>query len=312
MALPSTAIGSQFGVRARTDLAFDTNDQATLDQIVNTIGSQTNRVQTRVELTLIGFAQRIVPGATIRYYETGKYPMSEYRTGAAAYSSVYVVMDNEIDGIVQKVVCSDVPISPDDLAYVVENRLRDALAATQVPSALTPLSPFQLPTLDPLQPSPPGSYPTWGGASWGAAGPTGGIFTSGANMRAVVNLSSAQILTLHSSPVVAIADPGTGNVIWVKTVFIEVKFGGMAYNGGNLLYVNYSSVGLSPYTLAGISLDKPTSIFNYWGDPGPSYYDGLDPIYGRGVEIVALGADPTLGDGTASVIIDYEVVTLSS
>jgi len=176
MALPSTAITSQFGVRARTDLAFDTNDQATLDQIMNTIGSQTNRVQTRVELTLIGFNQRIVPGATIRYYETGVYPNAEYRTGSAVYSPVYVVMDNEIDGIVQKVVCSDMPVSPDDLAYVIENRLRDALVATQVPSSLTPLSPFQLPTLAPLQPSPPSTYPSWGGSDFqNAAG--GGVDT---------------------------------------------------------------------------------------------------------------------------------------
>jgi hypothetical protein len=100
-------------------------DTATLQSVANTVGGLFDRVIRRVTMMLPAFPFRIElgrpGGATMRYFEPSKYPLVESETGSGGYSSTYVVLEVQTDGIMQTVTIGDVPVaSVNDLQYEIE------------------------------------------------------------------------------------------------------------------------------------------------------------------------------------------------
>lgn len=109
-------------------------DQRTLDTIANSLGKMFDRTITTVKLRLPAYAPRVqigqVGGPILRYWEPATFPMAESEAGSGSYSSNFVVLDVETDGVEQLVTIGDLPYSAqDDYQYEVVRVLqRVALA----------------------------------------------------------------------------------------------------------------------------------------------------------------------------------------
>jgi hypothetical protein len=100
--------------------------QGTLDAIAFNVGTIMNRIRVKVELTLPAFGNRITlgrfGGPSIRYWEPSVNPMAEIAVGGN-FSPNYVVLDVEMDGPTQKVICGDLPVTSDDFKYMVDGTI---------------------------------------------------------------------------------------------------------------------------------------------------------------------------------------------
>jgi hypothetical protein len=119
---PVNAPNSVYGTRARVPhfRVPKLKNQTTLNNITNTLGQTLNRRQSKIEITLLGYGQRInlsrVGGATMKYAEETMQRRTQSFVGEG-YSPVYVISDVEITGPFQKVVLTDLLASGDQLQY---------------------------------------------------------------------------------------------------------------------------------------------------------------------------------------------------
>lgn len=132
---------AQYGLRAlNPPLNFPScTDTTTLQAIANTCGAVFDRVIHNVTLTLPAYSQRILlgqpGGSTLRYFSPSKYSLTESEAGTGTYSSNYVVLDVQTDGIVQTVTVGDVPLtSVSDVQYQLD---RIASRVGMAPNAQT-------------------------------------------------------------------------------------------------------------------------------------------------------------------------------
>ena len=132
---PNFCLTSAYGCKARMPhYRFPKLlDQTTLNNMAATIGAQLNRPQTKIELTLRGFPQRIqitsYQGATMRYWEPSSTEgMDVAKKGKGTYSPTYLVSDVEVHGTVQKVLLTDIVTSDDQLQYSIDKMLEDLAA----------------------------------------------------------------------------------------------------------------------------------------------------------------------------------------
>jgi hypothetical protein len=107
-----------YGVRnLDPGLVFPTvTDQGTLDKIVNTVGAALDRVHTSIDLDAPLLTQRLtlaVPGGlTVRLLEPSQETVAQPAAlGSGGYSGPYVAQDIESNGVQQKLLTGDVPIS---------------------------------------------------------------------------------------------------------------------------------------------------------------------------------------------------------
>jgi hypothetical protein len=107
-----------YGVRTLDPgLVFPTvTDQGTLDKIVNTVGAALDRVHTSIDLDVPLLDKRLtlaVPGGlTARLLEPSQEAIAQPTAlGSGGYSGPYVAQDIEMNGVEQKLLTGDVPIS---------------------------------------------------------------------------------------------------------------------------------------------------------------------------------------------------------
>lgn len=135
--------------------------------------------------------------------------------------------------------------------------------------------------------------------------------TQSGTLEAKVSLTSAQIHTLHTSPVIAIPAPGPGHFVKVLQAYIVYTYGTTPYVTGleRSLYLSTVVNGLS-FAWAPDFLDQTTSSV-ITGLNSEGYQPGIvldnQPLY------VGLDrADPTgaSGDGTMVIYITYKIVAI--
>ena len=99
-------------------------DQATLNNMVNTVGSQLNRQRRSVTLTIPAFGKRFnlanASGATLRFFEPTSQPLNESFTGSGAVSATHVITDIQYDGPNQVITISDMPVTIGDFEYMLD------------------------------------------------------------------------------------------------------------------------------------------------------------------------------------------------
>lgn len=105
----------------------DCLDQTTLNQLANTIGSVFDRIHNRVEMTLPSFGKKVIPnqpgGPMVRVWAPNKDSLTESTPGSGNYSSGLIALSGELDGIQQKLVCGDIPVSGIDDLNAETNRI---------------------------------------------------------------------------------------------------------------------------------------------------------------------------------------------
>jgi Phage Tail Collar Domain len=114
-------------------------DQATLQSIANTIGTHLNREIAKIEVILPVYGSKVrlggPAGSTAAYWEPAFLPTIQSYAGLGALSPTYVITDIEIDGGVQKLILSDLPFTADDMQYLVQNTITNAVVASNVQAA---------------------------------------------------------------------------------------------------------------------------------------------------------------------------------
>lgn len=147
-----------------------------------------------------------------------------------------------------------------------------------------------------------GLYENVGGitsAVWRAVGGNVTAFT----------LSSAQILALHTTPIVLVAAKGAGKVVMVDEIIAKQTFGTVAYTGSNALEFRYTDG-----SGAKVTADLPTTLLN--ASSGSVYGSvsgvatALVPVANAAVVAVVPTANPAAGDGVITGYIRYHAVTL--
>ena len=133
-------------------------DLTTLQNIVNTVGSALDRPIVNGELDIENYATRIQPGDTLRYYEENVNERIESAAGAGAFSPTYVVLSVQTNGPKQSVAVSDIPITLDDLKYLIDGMIARAsvtgVSAVQAGSTQT-ITPVMIGTAIPSTPATP-------------------------------------------------------------------------------------------------------------------------------------------------------------
>lgn len=126
------------------------------------------------------------------------------------------------------------------------------------------------------------------------------------NRVSVVNLTSAQILTLNTTPVVIVPASGINTVNVIESITISCTYISTAYVGGSSLSAYFPSaldklfegIFLLTFTTSGISKLDNINI----GAPTFQYVSN-EPL-----EIVAGVGNPTAGDGTIKITVVYQTI----
>ena len=137
-----------------------------------------------------------------------------------------------------------------------------------------------------------------------------------------IKLSPTQILALHTTPIVLIANPGTRSFVYVDSVAARLTFGTTAYTGTNSLHFSYTNA-------AGLPMcgDIPASFINsatnaYAFVPAITDIDrnlGFEftPVGGdignNGQIVVSVpNANPATGNSTITLVVYYRVIAFST
>jgi hypothetical protein len=140
----------------------------------------------------------------------------------------------------------------------------------------------------------------------------GGLVQSGVlniSLRAVqVTLTAAQIITLHSVPVLLVAAPGAGKALIVDAMLFQFKYGTVQMTGGGATSAVYH--GATTNLLAGsVAAATITAAANATISAG-SLATALAVTTNVGVDLYAASADFAAGDSTAVVTLWYTLYTL--
>jgi hypothetical protein len=128
---------------------------------------------------------------------------------------------------------------------------------------------------------------------------------------AIVNISSAQILAMGTTPVELLPAPGVGKYYDIEKVILEYNYNSVGYSNapqpmpsmGNF----YQEISVSFLS----SASNDVVIINDFGRDPQGIYERY--IINQKLELGDYnGANPTLGDGTLRVIITYTVRTFGA
>jgi hypothetical protein len=137
-----------------------------------------------------------------------------------------------------------------------------------------------------------------GGLSWTTFAGGGGD-----SQTTIVHISSAEILSLFSSPVELLPAPGAGKVIQVTTLIIKKNFVSTPYSGDIYPSIIFNNTPTLYDAIAGMSIDFTSSIINQTPPNGVVVEN--EPLLFRTVT-----SDPTGGDGTIDIYITYKILDL--
>lgn len=111
-----------------------------------------------------------------------------------------------------------------------------------------------------------------------------------------INVSSAELLTIFSSPVTILPAPGAGKYYDFK-IYAEYKYETVAYDITNVRLVDDNNTQISP----AISINQLSDqIVIHYGLFNASMVNSSVRLYG--------GSNPTVGDGTVKIKIWYNIV----
>lgn len=129
-----------------------------------------------------------------------------------------------------------------------------------------------------------------------------------------IQLSSAQLLAINATPVDIVPAPGAGKIVTIVALVYSGHFGSAAYINGSALGLIYAGTAKAP------SADVCTAaVVNAAADHvsvmAIGTLDAVDDtpanIANKAIQLKAVGAAFTTGDGTATVTAFYNTASLA-
>lgn len=131
------------------------------------------------------------------------------------------------------------------------------------------------------------------------------ISSPSGSLSASRTLTSAEILQLASTPIQIIPPPGVGKAIFITFVKSKLNFGGIAYAGNpqDLRFKIGTVVTATILDAIFTNTADSTFMVNIGGVQGRQLQENI-PL------MVTSILNPTLGNGTIDVYVEYEIITL--
>lgn len=124
-------------------------------------------------------------------------------------------------------------------------------------------------------------------------------------LQTTISLTTAQIKTLNSIPVLAIAAPGAGLAIELISGSIKYTFGGVAFNSPDVYQVGPA---LAQFQLFSAShIDSGISFFSKLQDNV-----GIDTaqLATNGAIFITAASDSVVGNGSSKIYLAYRIITV--
>jgi len=131
----------------------------------------------------------------------------------------------------------------------------------------------------------------------------------------VVNISSAQVLAMYTSPVLIVPAQGAHKTIFVHDFFVEYAYGGTPYANGSGFAIQYGSAGSdSGLIITNSNIDPNGSASDFGGDPTVPFTnsDVVTSYVNQGVYASTTINNYTAGNGTFRVSLFYTIVTTTA
>ena len=140
---------------------------------------------------------------------------------------------------------------------------------------------------------------------------------TGATENVTVNVSSAQILALNTSPVLLVSAPGAGKLLVLRQVVLNYVAGGTGYTGaGGNLQLFYGTASGSVTVINNTTM--PDTFLNGTSNQVvasngfiPSVSSQIGSAINKAISLNDNNGNPTLGNGTMVVTVWYNTITAS-
>lgn len=131
----------------------------------------------------------------------------------------------------------------------------------------------------------------------------------------VINLSSAQVLAMYTTPVLVVPAQGAHKFIFVHDVFVEYAYGGVAYANGSGFGLQYGSAGSDAgLTFFNSNIAPNGSASDFAGDPAVPFnpFDAVTGYVNQGIYASTTVNNFTAGNGTFRVSVFYSILTTTA
>jgi hypothetical protein len=152
-----------------------------------------------------------------------------------------------------------------------------------------------------------GTVPTTDGT--GSIISSGQVTSSGGVLFAQVPLTAANIIAMNATPVAILAAPGSGKVLVIDTVELQMKPGGTQFTSGGVVTFVYHGGAVTPHasSIPAATINSASATNNQL----PPTTAVIQPPTNTGLDITNATAAFATGNGVAFVNIWYSVVTVS-
>ncbi len=129
---------------------------------------------------------------------------------------------------------------------------------------------------------------------------------------ATLDLTSAQILALNTTPIQAIAAPGANKLLWpvAVTFFLDAA---VVYATNTKLLLNYAATNIDAASSAPDFLAQAADTVSV--DDAATALTGTSlaatSLVNKALNAKADGGDPTLGTGTVRIVVLYQTVSVA-
>jgi Flp pilus assembly protein TadG len=122
-------------------------------------------------------------------------------------------------------------------------------------------------------------------------------------------LTSAQVLSLFTTPVVLVPAPGANYYIDVISVVVTLNYNSVAYAGANALQISYTNGAGAAATTSNVS----NAFLNAGVTAGfkTAGKDAVTPVAGAPLVASVLTANPTAGNSTLLVDVVYRIAQVA-
>jgi hypothetical protein len=134
--------------------------------------------------------------------------------------------------------------------------------------------------------------------------------------KSVVNVSSAQILSMYTTPVLLVPAQGSHKFIFVHDVFVEYARGATSYSNGSGVSFQYGNAGSDTSTTIFMSsnIDLTGAASDFAGDPVIPFttFGSLSDWLNQGIYVGTSVNSFINGDGTLRIEVFYTIVTTTA
>ena len=129
---------------------------------------------------------------------------------------------------------------------------------------------------------------------------------------ATINITSAQLLAINTTPIPLVAAPAAGQALVIDALFFEMTATATAYTSGATVFPVYhgATTGLLSSTVPAsiVTATGPSTTYNYLSGV-ELVSGGFVPTTGTGIDLYSATNFAT-GTGTAKVQVWYKLITL--